>query len=73
MHIPVRASLVLTAVICLGPMERPQSVFPFPTDAWADSVRDANGSLVAHPRRFGSGIDALADYVHSKGQPAATL
>jgi alpha-galactosidase len=35
-------------------------------DCWQVS-RDGNGNIVADPKRFPSGIKALADYVHSKG------
>eukprot|EP00027_Filamoeba_sp_ATCC50430_P015257 CAMPEP_0168565142 /NCGR_PEP_ID=MMETSP0413-20121227/13656_1 /TAXON_ID=136452 /ORGANISM="Filamoeba nolandi, Strain NC-AS-23-1" /LENGTH=400 /DNA_ID=CAMNT_0008596931 /DNA_START=26 /DNA_END=1228 /DNA_ORIENTATION=+ len=35
-------------------------------DCWAGD-RDANGELTADPRRFPSGMKALADYVHSLG------
>lgn len=35
-------------------------------DCWQVS-RDENGSIVADPKTFPSGIRALADYVHSKG------
>jgi len=35
-------------------------------DCWQVS-RDANGNIVADPKRFPLGIKALADYVHSKG------
>jgi hypothetical protein len=35
-------------------------------DCWQVS-RDAAGTIVADPKRFPSGIKALADYVHSKG------
>jgi alpha-galactosidase len=35
-------------------------------DCWQVS-RDANGTIVADPQRFSSGMKALADYVHSKG------
>jgi alpha-galactosidase len=35
-------------------------------DCWQKS-RDADGNIVADPERFPSGIQALADYVHSKG------
>jgi alpha-galactosidase len=35
-------------------------------DCWQVS-RDANGNIVPDPKRFSSGIKALADYVHSKG------
>src|SRR5437879_6115998 len=35
-------------------------------DCWQVS-RDAQGTIVADPERFPSGIKALADYVHSKG------
>jgi alpha-galactosidase len=35
-------------------------------DCWQVS-RDAQGAIVADPKRFPSGIKALADYVHSKG------
>jgi len=35
-------------------------------DCWQVS-RDANGQIVADPKRFPSGIKALADYIHSKG------
>ncbi|PVD35132.1 hypothetical protein C0Q70_06413 [Pomacea canaliculata] len=36
-------------------------------DCWAAMEREPNGSLVADPKRFPSGIRALADYVHAKG------
>src|SRR5256885_16396171 len=35
-------------------------------DCWQVS-RDAQGTIVADPQRFPSGMKALADYVHSKG------
>jgi alpha-galactosidase len=35
-------------------------------DCWQVN-RDANGTIVADPARFSTGIKALADYVHSKG------
>ncbi len=35
-------------------------------DCWQVS-RDAGGNIVADPKRFPSGMKALADYVHSKG------
>jgi len=35
-------------------------------DCW-QVTRDANGVIVADPTRFPNGIQALADYVHSKG------
>jgi len=35
-------------------------------DCWQVS-RDSEGNIVADPKRFPSGIQALADYVHSKG------
>ena len=35
-------------------------------DCWQVS-RDGNGTIVADPKRFPSGMKALADYVHSKG------
>jgi alpha-galactosidase len=36
-------------------------------DCWALPQRDADGNLVPDPTRFPNGIEALADYVHSKG------
>lgn len=37
-------------------------------DNWmANPARDANGNLIADPKRFPSGIKALADYIHSLG------
>ncbi|MBP2629607.1 MAG: alpha-galactosidase [Firmicutes bacterium] len=37
-------------------------------DNWmANPARDANGNLKADPKRFPSGMKALADYVHSNG------
>lgn len=33
----------------------------------ADTPRDAQGRLVAHPDRFPSGIPALVDYLHKRG------
>ena len=35
-------------------------------DCW-QVARDSNGNIVPDPKRFASGIKALADYVHSKG------
>lgn len=36
-------------------------------DCWANWQRDKNGRLMPNPKRFPSGIKALADYIHSKG------
>jgi alpha-galactosidase len=36
-------------------------------DCWMAPTRDAGGSLQADPKKFPSGIKALADYVHAKG------
>lgn len=37
-------------------------------DCWAEHDRDpASGRYVAHHERFPSGIKALADYIHGKG------
>lgn len=36
-------------------------------DGWMSMERDANGNLVADPKKFPSGMKAFADYVHSKG------
>ena len=36
-------------------------------DCWLAATRDANGDLQADPIKFPNGIQALADYVHSKG------
>ncbi|MHB8209017.1 glycoside hydrolase family 27 protein [Mucilaginibacter sp.] len=36
-------------------------------DGWMAMQRDSNGSLVADPKKFPSGMKAFADYVHSKG------
>ncbi|XP_076359755.1 alpha-N-acetylgalactosaminidase-like [Tachypleus tridentatus] len=36
-------------------------------DCWSAKSRDPSGQLVADPKRFPSGIKALAEYVHSKG------
>ncbi|MEO3753191.1 NPCBM/NEW2 domain-containing protein [Streptomyces sp. B6B3] len=36
-------------------------------DCWALPERDENGKLVPDPERFPSGLDALGDYIHSKG------
>lgn len=36
-------------------------------DGWEAMERDANGNLVADPKRFPGGMKALADYVHAKG------
>ncbi|HEY5119151.1 MAG TPA: glycoside hydrolase family 27 protein, partial [Anaerolineales bacterium] len=36
-------------------------------DCWMASARDAGGNLQADPKKFPSGIKALADYVHAKG------
>jgi alpha-galactosidase len=36
-------------------------------DCWLSTSRDSNGNLYADPSRFPSGIQGIADYVHSKG------
>jgi len=36
-------------------------------DGWMAMDRDANGNLVADPKKFPSGMKAFADYVHAKG------
>ncbi|GMJ06665.1 alpha-galactosidase 2 [Hibiscus trionum] len=36
-------------------------------DCWGASSRDTEGRLVAHARKFPSGMKALASYLHSKG------
>ncbi|MBI9039840.1 glycoside hydrolase family 27 protein [Lutibacter sp.] len=36
-------------------------------DGWMSKERDVEGNLVADPKKFPSGMKALADYVHSKG------
>lgn len=36
-------------------------------DCWAARERDAHGDLAADPAKFPHGIQAVADYVHSKG------
>ena len=36
-------------------------------DCWLDRERSPEGKLRPDPKRFPSGIKALADYIHSKG------
>ena len=36
-------------------------------DGWSSKERDAAGNLVADPRRFPSGMKALADHLHAQG------
>lgn len=36
-------------------------------DAWSDNRRGEDGRLRPHPRRFISGIAALAEHVHERG------
>src|SRR3954469_23106515 len=36
-------------------------------DAWMSKERDANGDLVADPKKFPSGMKALGAYLHEKG------
>ena len=36
-------------------------------DGWMGMERDANGQLVADPKKFPNGMKEFADYVHSKG------
>src|SRR5258706_6575309 len=36
-------------------------------DGWMAMERDSTGNLVADPVKFPNGINAVADYVHSKG------
>lgn len=36
-------------------------------DGWSERRRDGTGQLVAHRRRFPSGMAALAEHVHSRG------
>ena len=35
-------------------------------DCWLDKKRDSQGRLQPDPRRFPSGIRALADYMHKR-------
>ena len=36
-------------------------------DCWAEKSRDENGRLVPNRQKFPNGIQAVADYIHSKG------
>lgn len=36
-------------------------------DGWSEPERNAEGRLVADPKKFPSGMKALGDYIHSKG------
>ncbi|NJB72135.1 alpha-galactosidase [Saonia flava] len=36
-------------------------------DGWSTRERGENGELIADPKKFPSGMKALADYIHSKG------
>jgi len=36
-------------------------------DCWSLKERDEKGNMVADPKKFPSGMKALADYIHSKG------
>ncbi len=36
-------------------------------DGWMGMERDANGQLIADPKKFPNGMKEFADYVHSKG------
>ena len=36
-------------------------------DGWMGMQRDANGQLIADPKKFPNGMKEFADYVHSKG------
>ncbi|MEK3731614.1 glycoside hydrolase family 27 protein [Paenibacillus sp. FSL M8-0334] len=36
-------------------------------DCWSLKERDADGNLVADPKKFPNGMRALADYIHGKG------
>jgi len=36
-------------------------------DGWMGMERDANGQLIADPKKFPNGMKAFADYVHSRG------
>lgn len=36
-------------------------------DTWAAKHRDANGNLVADPKKFPSGMKALGDWLHARG------
>jgi alpha-galactosidase len=36
-------------------------------DGWMTMERDANGNLVADPKKFPNGMKAFADYVHAQG------
>jgi len=39
----------------------------FVDDCWEAKERDADGNIVADPKKFPSGMKALGDYLHSKG------
>lgn len=45
---------------------------PLRADGWSELERDSEGRLVADRTRFPSGMAALADYVHSKGESWVT-
>lgn len=36
-------------------------------DCWSLKERDSGGNLVADPKKFPNGINAIADYIHEKG------
>lgn len=36
-------------------------------DCWSLKERDSDGNLVADPKKFPNGINAIADYIHEKG------
>lgn len=41
--------------------------YVFLDDCWSTKERDAEGTLVADPKKFPSGMKQLSEYVHSKG------
>ena len=43
------------------------------TDAWAEPLRDEEGRVLPHKRRFPDGVKPIADYAHSKGMPTSSF
>ena len=55
--------------ICLGSNSQNLSELSvFFTDCWSEVNRSADGKLVANATTFPSGMKALGDYLHGKGE-----
>ena len=51
----------------------PTRISPAAADGWSELNRGQDGKILASKERFPSGIQHVADYVHSKGTPLTLM